>query len=118
MQKTAYEMRISDWSSYVCSSDLGRGLEYAQREEPGGQREAGRGHQRAERQHRPVDEEAAKLGPRGLHPPDFVERRLDADQGDEQRYHQRDHADRSELAGVPRKIAQVALDRPDRTSVV
>src|SRR3546814_3193189 len=23
-QKTAYEMRISDWSSYVCSSDLGR----------------------------------------------------------------------------------------------
>src|SRR3546814_17446716 len=22
MQKTAYEMRISDWSSYVCSSDL------------------------------------------------------------------------------------------------
>src|SRR3546814_3571490 len=27
-QKTAYEMRISDWSSYVCSSDLGlRSLE-------------------------------------------------------------------------------------------
>src|SRR3546814_5499918 len=27
-QKTAYEMRISDWSSDVCSSDLhGRGLE-------------------------------------------------------------------------------------------
>src|SRR3546814_19314403 len=25
-QKTAYEMRISDWSSDVCSSDLGRGL--------------------------------------------------------------------------------------------
>src|SRR3546814_8694227 len=24
MQKTAYEMRISDWSSYVCSSDLMR----------------------------------------------------------------------------------------------
>src|SRR3546814_776768 len=23
-QKTAYEMRISDWSSFVCSSDLGR----------------------------------------------------------------------------------------------
>src|SRR3546814_2233875 len=22
-QKTAYEVRISDWSSYVCSSDLG-----------------------------------------------------------------------------------------------
>src|SRR3546814_3083005 len=25
-QKTAYEMRISDWSSDVCSSDLVRGL--------------------------------------------------------------------------------------------
>src|SRR3546814_4084803 len=25
-QKTAYEMRISDWSSDVCSSDLRRGL--------------------------------------------------------------------------------------------
>src|SRR3546814_3324288 len=25
-QKTAYEMRISDWSSDVCSSDLGAGL--------------------------------------------------------------------------------------------
>src|SRR3546814_6652154 len=24
-QKTAYEMRISDWSSDVCSSDLGQG---------------------------------------------------------------------------------------------
>src|SRR3546814_11969045 len=29
MQKTAYEMRISDWSSDVCSSELeGDGLEY------------------------------------------------------------------------------------------
>src|SRR3546814_8072308 len=27
MQKTAYEMRISDWSSDVCSSDLIRGLQ-------------------------------------------------------------------------------------------
>src|SRR3546814_1952222 len=26
-QKTAYEMRISDWSSDVCSSDLGQFLE-------------------------------------------------------------------------------------------
>src|SRR3546814_7493059 len=30
-QKTAYEMRISDWSSDVCSSDLVRDLEAAQR---------------------------------------------------------------------------------------
>src|SRR3546814_19257908 len=27
-QKTAYEMRISDWSSDVCSSDLLFGIEY------------------------------------------------------------------------------------------
>src|SRR3546814_7770069 len=27
-QKTAYEMRISDWSSDVCSSDLGFQIEY------------------------------------------------------------------------------------------
>src|SRR3546814_10627110 len=27
-QKTAYEMRISDWSSDVCSSDLGRLTSY------------------------------------------------------------------------------------------
>src|SRR3546814_4102161 len=26
-QKTAYELRISDWSSDVCSSDLGKGWE-------------------------------------------------------------------------------------------
>src|SRR3546814_3897802 len=29
-QKTAYEMRISDWSSDVCSSDLGASLSFAQ----------------------------------------------------------------------------------------
>src|SRR3546814_6831655 len=28
-QKTAYEMRISDWSSDVCSSDLSGGREWA-----------------------------------------------------------------------------------------
>src|SRR3546814_11046172 len=28
-QKTAYEMRISDWSSDVCSSDLGEGVQQA-----------------------------------------------------------------------------------------
>src|SRR3546814_9143922 len=30
-QKTAYEMRISDWSSDVCSSDLGSRLRQARR---------------------------------------------------------------------------------------
>src|SRR3546814_2913139 len=38
-QKTAYEMRISDWSSDVCSSDLGATKEY----------DRARRHQRAER---------------------------------------------------------------------
>src|SRR3546814_9816292 len=53
-QKTAYEMRISDWSSDVCSSDLqvhfrGEGSEPvgAARRPPGGhQRPAGQGHPR------------------------------------------------------------------------
>src|SRR3546814_7337368 len=37
-QKTAYEMRISDWSSDVCSSDLGegRGEDQSQPDEGGG----------------------------------------------------------------------------------
>src|SRR3546814_3825304 len=34
-QKTAYEMRISDWSSDVCSSDLKRILAAAQSHFPG-----------------------------------------------------------------------------------
>src|SRR3546814_3976494 len=32
-QKTAYEMRISDWSSDVCSSDLASGFHIGQSEE-------------------------------------------------------------------------------------
>src|SRR3546814_5884029 len=40
MQKTAYEMRISDWSSDVCSSDLpeGRGARIARDRNAGGAR--------------------------------------------------------------------------------
>src|SRR3546814_10478628 len=47
-QKTAYEVRISDWSSDVCSSDLFqyilRGIEYADRDEqqPQGRKRHGR----------------------------------------------------------------------------
>src|SRR3546814_11013691 len=33
-QKTAYELRISDWSSDVCSSDLLRGIEQGYRSRP------------------------------------------------------------------------------------
>src|SRR3546814_10510119 len=35
-QKTAYEMRISDWSSDVCSSDLECAIPADQRDIPGG----------------------------------------------------------------------------------
>src|SRR3546814_5320101 len=35
-QKTAYEMRISDWSSDVCSSDLAVAADQARRGEGGG----------------------------------------------------------------------------------
>src|SRR3546814_1193185 len=38
-QKTAYEMRISDWSSGVCSSDLGPHRR-AERQGSGGERQA------------------------------------------------------------------------------
>src|SRR3546814_3720151 len=37
-QKTAYEMRISDWSSDVCSSDLGLGGATGRGAEPPGAR--------------------------------------------------------------------------------
>src|SRR3546814_2659968 len=37
-QKTAYEMRISDWSSDVCSSDLGGGRRLLRMERRSGER--------------------------------------------------------------------------------
>src|SRR3546814_2618359 len=37
-QKTAYEMRISDWSSDVCSSDLVAGFYFARNSPPDGNR--------------------------------------------------------------------------------
>src|SRR3546814_3668206 len=56
-QKTAYEMRISDWSSDVCSSDLGYVKPYCSRGGRGARRRIGgtqaggvhqRGHMRRE----------------------------------------------------------------------
>src|SRR3546814_19157810 len=47
-QKTAYEMRISDWSSDVCSSDLQRVTEYRRkRDRIAGMRDAVGRHQAA-----------------------------------------------------------------------
>src|SRR3546814_5927407 len=45
-QKTAYEMRISDWSSDVCSSDLQRDMVEPQRRKQRGKRRALGGQQR------------------------------------------------------------------------
>src|SRR3546814_19749292 len=49
-QKTAYEMRISDWSSDVCSSDLATPLR-------------GRGRRRSAGRARPARPDAARPGP-------------------------------------------------------
>src|SRR3546814_8600241 len=66
-QKTAYEMRISDWSSDVCSSDLGR--QYP----PGGKEKGQRQQQEraVAQQRRPIggnggflSEDAGARGPR------------------------------------------------------
>src|SRR3546814_2013098 len=59
-QKTAYEMRISDWSSDVCSSDLGRQVHDERRDLLGlGASTQGRTRRRAARRlvvvHRRVD---------------------------------------------------------------
>src|SRR3546814_13572240 len=40
-QRTAYEMRICDWSTDVCSSDLGLGLQDAHRTDLGGGADVG-----------------------------------------------------------------------------
>src|SRR3546814_9001518 len=48
-QKTAYEVRISDWSSDVCSSDLEQGLESAREAIAAQQRARGARHVEPER---------------------------------------------------------------------
>src|SRR3546814_10113223 len=74
-QKTAYEMRISDWSSDVCSSDLGRRAQ-ARAGRPGGGRggppqRAAPGSQAPER-----DAAADRLDLRGARPGRSEERRV------------------------------------------
>src|SRR3546814_7268815 len=64
-QKTAYEMRISDWSSDVCSSDLGRRRLRAGRDghRPGLRgTEAARAQRLEGRRHRPVGAERGQIG--------------------------------------------------------
>src|SRR3546814_756543 len=60
-QKTAYEMRISDWSSDVCSSDLGHVLERQSTLRPGGEGDG----ERWRRPNRAIEHgEIAIAGPR------------------------------------------------------
>src|SRR3546814_3332819 len=73
-QKTAYEMRISDWSSDVCSSDLARHAKVGmpRRRKPR-KAEVGEHHQHEAQQHRAfhadarikpaADEDAHQIGP-------------------------------------------------------
>src|SRR3546814_12004663 len=64
-QKTAYEMRISDWSSDGCSSDLGQGRTGGRRrsEDPDGPRlSRGRGNRRLDHFHRPQRSEERRVG--------------------------------------------------------
>src|SRR3546814_4014376 len=63
-QKTAYEMRISDWSSDVCSSDLGR--EWREARPAAGPGDRGLMHSHAVAPRSPVDKSrplAYSLGP-------------------------------------------------------
>src|SRR3546814_19116606 len=66
-QKTAYEMRISDWSSDVCSSDLRASVESEQptdRADPRGRHTIGVGFRDAA----PIDQTTG-IGARSLHRP-------------------------------------------------
>src|SRR3546814_9814429 len=74
-QKTAYELRISDWSSDVCSPDLHLAARLAER----GQRPGGREHQVADAadvdHRRPVGqrvEQALELGDHEPPPPEVL----------------------------------------------
>src|SRR3546814_5720071 len=65
-QKTAYEMRISDWSSDVCSSDLDGEARVDELREEGGVEEdrlgVGDGHQRALPEHAATRSEERRVG--------------------------------------------------------
>src|SRR3546814_3143229 len=63
-QKTAYELRISDWSSDVCSSDLaeGRAVVLLDHDRPGQHvLRAGPAHAALDADVRPVDQAAAEI---------------------------------------------------------
>src|SRR3546814_7014712 len=59
-QKTAYEMRISDWSSDVCSSDLARPAERHDDLEKGAERPGAVDRRRLLQRHRQPRQEAAQ----------------------------------------------------------
>src|SRR3546814_3168359 len=91
-QKTAYEMRISDWSSDVCSSDLRRTRWTASRRQGPGQPHASR---RIARRRAAPDavgrrQAAARPGQAGFDPPEAAPGRKG--QGRDRRAAQRDRA--------------------------
>src|SRR3546814_7225456 len=78
-QKTAYEMRISDWSSDVCSSDLFVSVEDAHPDLDEEAEDAARDQQRPESRDHEIDLQAHIIEmpqpPRHAHQPAHVERR-------------------------------------------
>src|SRR3546814_2511208 len=85
-QKTAYEMRISDWSSDVCSSDLGKGGEKT----------------RDEQRPAPPDREAGFRRALGHREADRDEAREAAEGGGGGRHQEDEETDRVEEAGEHR----------------
>src|SRR3546814_2122992 len=84
-QKTAYEMRISDWSSDVCSSDL--------------RRRTGRSDDDRGQGGRIPDPAARPEGARGGHPPDHGDA---APLG--RRHHRRDQGESADADQLPRHL--------------
>src|SRR3546814_8231090 len=72
-QKTAYEMRISDWSSDVCSSDLGPGVDRGAHQP--------RPHRRPDRPEAPPCGALLGLRDRGAHRPDRHDQPLEPPHG-------------------------------------
>src|SRR3546814_17498471 len=91
-QKTAYEMRISDWSSYVCASDLARIKGDGRRDRGARPQYFGDGHARRKRR-------AARnrRGDRGQ----FAAQRQDRDQG---------HLDQRPPGRMPVRNADLSRD--------
>src|SRR3546814_6393843 len=70
-QKTAYEMRISDWTSDVCSSDLGIDIDRLDRQPAGTADQGGAAGRRAEVDRTGAQELERLVGAEREHPTDL-----------------------------------------------